>query len=127
MHHFFDRPPYCRFPILDKASSIHDTAYMATTTVSTRIEEDELRVLNSLVESSGYDRSTLVKMLLRRGMKALRLESAVDACRREKITLSRAAEMAGISTWDFVALMDNEELELHYGADEFEADLNLTL
>ena len=119
--------PYCRFPILDKASSIHDTVYMATTTVSTRIEEDELRVLNSLVESSGYDRSTLVKMLLRRGMKALRLESAVDAYRKEKITLSRAAEMAGISTWDFVALMDNEELELHYGADEFEADLNLTL
>jgi predicted HTH domain antitoxin len=127
MHHFFDRPPYCRFPILDKSSSIHDTAYMATTTVSTRIEEDELRVLNSLVESSGYDRSTLVKMLLRRGMKALRLESAVDAYRKEKITLSRAAEMAGISTWDFIALMDNEELELHYGADEFEADLNLTL
>jgi predicted HTH domain antitoxin len=113
--------------MLDKASTIRNTVYMASTTISTRIEEEELRVLNSLVESSGYDRSTLVKMLLRRGMRALRLESAVDAYRREKITLSRAAEMAGISTWDFIALMDNEELGLQYGADEFEADLNLTL
>ena len=114
-------------PMLDKTSTIRNTVYMASTTISTRIEEEELRVLNSLVESSGYDRSTLVKMLLRRGMRALRLESAVDAYRREKITLSRAAEMAGISTWDFIALMDNEELGLQYGADEFEADLNLTL
>ena len=37
----------------------------------------------------------------------------MEACRRGKVTLSRAAELAGLNPWDFLALMDSEKLELH--------------
>ncbi len=47
------------------------------------------------------------------------------AYRAEGITLSRAAELAGLSTWDFLALMPKEQLELHYGVCEFEDDLQM--
>ena len=40
------------------------------------------------------------------------------------MTLSRAAELAGLSQWDFLALMSPEKLELHYDVTEFEEDLN---
>ncbi len=97
---------------------------MPSTTISTRLEPDEAALLDSLGELSGTDRSSLVRTLLRRGMKELRLEQAVDAYRRDTVSLSRAAEIAGLSQWDFVALMDTQCLDLHYGVDEFESDLS---
>jgi predicted HTH domain antitoxin len=96
---------------------------MATRTVSTRLETEELRQLETLAHSSDLDRSTLVRTLLRRGMREIRMEQAVEAYRAETVTLGRAAEMAGVGTWDFLALMANHDLELHYGVEDLEADL----
>jgi len=66
----------------------------------------------------------MMRSLLRRGMRECRLEQAAEAYRRADATLSRAAEIAGVSTWDFLARMGGEGLELHYGIEEFEADLD---
>lgn len=97
---------------------------MASTTVSTRLDTDEAALLESLSEVSGDDRSSLIRSLLRRGMKELRLEQAVSEYRRGAVTLSRASEIAGLSQWDFVALMEKEDLNLNYGVDDLESDLN---
>ncbi len=96
---------------------------MPTKTVSTRLEPAELRQLEQLAESSDLDRATLLRTLLRRGIREMRLEQAVDAYRAEEVTLGRAAEMAGLGTWDFLARMEDQHLELHYGVEEFESDL----
>jgi predicted HTH domain antitoxin len=98
---------------------------MPSATISARLDLEEVKLLESLAEMSGFDRSTLIKSLLRKGMKELRLEQAIEAYRKERITLSRAAEVAGLSVWDFVAGMQKEGLELHYGVRDFEADLEL--
>ena len=82
-----------------------------------------MKLLESLAELSGFDRSTLIKSLLRRGMKELRLDHAAQALRKEKATLSRAAELAGLDVWDFIAGMEGMGLELHYGVDELNQDL----
>jgi predicted HTH domain antitoxin len=92
-------------------------------TMSARLEADELQLLDSLAGLSGCDRSALIKTLLRLGMKELRFEQAVDAYRKESVTLGRAAELAGIHLWDFLARMRDQQLELHYDVEEFEADL----
>ena len=97
---------------------------MASETISTRLDPEEVKLLESLADLSGFDRSTLVKSLLRRGMKELRLDHAADALRKEKVTLSRAAELAGLDVWDFIAGMERMGLELHYGIDELEQDLD---
>lgn len=47
----------------------------------------------------------------------------VEAYRREEVSLSRAAELAGLGTWEFLELMGPEKLELHYDVAEFEDDL----
>jgi predicted HTH domain antitoxin len=39
------------------------------------------------------------------------------------VTLSRAAELAGIATWDFIARMGAQQLDLHYDVEDFEQDL----
>jgi predicted HTH domain antitoxin len=96
---------------------------MATKTISARVNEDEAAWIEALAEMEGCDKSTFIKSVLRRGIRALRFERAVADYSKGEITLSRAAELAGLSTWDFLALMPQERLELHYGVDEFEEDL----
>lgn len=96
---------------------------MGSVTISTRLDPEEVKLLESLADLSGLDRSTLVKSLLRRGMKELRLDHAAEALRNEKVTLSRAAELAGLDVWDFIAGMESMGLELHYGVDDLNQDL----
>jgi len=96
---------------------------MASTTISTRLDSEEVALLESLGKLTGTDRSSLVRSLLRQGMKGLRLEQAIAAYRSNTVTLSRASEIAGLSQWDFVTQMETESLDLHYGVDEFESDL----
>lgn len=77
--------------------------------------------MDTLSESAGVDRASLLKSIVRRGMQEVRLEQAVAAYRQGRVTLSRAAEMAGLGVWDLLARMD--DADLHYGVEEFEADL----
>jgi len=97
---------------------------MRTRTVSTRLVEDELMLLDELATRSGQDRAAMTKTLLRRGMAELRYEQAVSAYRAERVTLNRAAEMAAMSVWDFIARMDEQDLFLNYGVRELEEDLD---
>lgn len=96
----------------------------ATSTVSTRLNQADVDLIHSLAELEGCDRATLIKTLLRNGLEHLRRDRAVEAYRREKVTLSRAAELAGLNPWEFLALMDSEKLELHYDVAEFHEDLS---
>ena len=52
------------------------------------------------------------------------LEQAADAHRRGAATLSRAAEMAGLSLRDFIARMRSANLELNYSLDDLAKDLH---
>lgn len=97
---------------------------MRTKTISTRLEEDELVQLDALALSCGLDRSGMTKSLLRRGLAELRFDEAVTAYREGRVTLSRAAEMASLLVWDFMARMDAAGLSLNYGVQELEADLH---
>ena len=96
---------------------------MATVTISTRLEEREADELDQLAKREGLDRASILKSLLRRGMKEALFEDAVTAYRSGSITLSRASELSGLSTWDFLSRMPREGLELNYDAEAFEADL----
>lgn len=96
---------------------------MATTTVSARLEEEEVKALEALSDLSGFDRSTLMKTLLRKGIADMNLELATELYRKEEATLSRAAEIAGISQWDFISRMKERNLTLHYDVDDYEKDL----
>lgn len=97
---------------------------MKTITISARLGADEADLLATMAHNEGCDRSTLIKAALRRGMHEIRMERACTAFRKEEITLSRAAELAEVGTWDFLALANREKLHLHYDLSELEADLN---
>ena len=113
--------------ILDSVFTYADIVNMKTKTISTRLDEDDLMVLDELAEFAGLDRSGMTRSLVRRGLKEMRLENALTAYSEQRVTLSRAAEMAGISTWDFLSRMAASGVVLNYDLEEFEEDMNVDL
>lgn len=96
---------------------------MKTKTLSTRLTEQECLEFDQLVGLSGLDRAGLLKQLLRQGILQMKWELAVKAYRENRVSLSRASEMAGVGIRDFMARMPSEQLELSYGVDELAEDL----
>jgi len=100
---------------------------MKTKTISTRLSEDELVVLDELAEQAGMDRSGMARSLMRRGLRETRIEAALEAYAGQRATLNRAAEMAELSTWDFLMRLTAAGGMLHYDVEEFEEDLHAEL
>ncbi len=84
----------------------------------------EVHSLDDLAKRSGQDRAGLIKTILRRGIAELRLEQAIESYRKDEVTLSRAAELAGLSQWDLLARLDAAGAELHYDERDLDEDLS---
>lgn len=100
---------------------------MKTKTISTRLTEDELSVLDELAEGAGLDRSGMTRSLVRRGLQQMRLESALAAYSGQRVSLGRAAELAGVPPGDLLAQMAVAGGRLQYDLAEFEEDLHAKL
>jgi predicted HTH domain antitoxin len=50
-------------------------------------------------------------------------ELALALFQREKLTLGQASQLAGMSQWQFQQLLGSRGIYIHYGLDDFEADL----
>ena len=96
---------------------------MQTVTISMRLQRDEVGQLAEAARQSGMERSTFLKRALRRGAQDMMFEKACDAYRRGEATLSRAAEMAGVSLRDMLLRLRGADLQLNYTAEDLDKDL----
>jgi predicted HTH domain antitoxin len=85
---------------------------MKTLTLSVRLAGDEVDGLDAAAAAAGLDRSALLKQFVRRGFAQHRFETACAAYRQRDVSLSRAAEMAGLSLYDFLLRLPEAGLEL---------------
>lgn len=113
---------YC-ITLIDISYSFINIVNMKSSTLSTRVSKSENDDLDFLSKEAGLDRSNLIKLFLRSGIRQMKMDLAVKAYAENRVSLSRAAEMAGISLQDFLARMPLNHLELTYGVKEFEEDL----
>jgi predicted HTH domain antitoxin len=84
---------------------------------------EELEEVDALARQAGLDRSAMTKSLVRRGLRELCLDQAIEAYASDRVTLSRAAEIAKIPVSDFILQMDRRSLTLHYDLEDLEEDL----
>jgi predicted HTH domain antitoxin len=96
---------------------------MKTMTLSLRLDADEVKLLDQAAAHDGLDRSSLLKRLVRRGYAGYRYEIACAAYRRGEISLSRAAEMAGLSLYDLLARFPEDGLQLNLTAADLRREL----
>jgi predicted HTH domain antitoxin len=96
---------------------------MSTISLSTRLAREEARKIDELAGELGLDRGSLLKQLIRKGYKDIQTERALDAYRHGTITLSRAAEISGLSLRDIFLRLPEESIELNYDLRELKRDM----
>jgi len=96
---------------------------MATVTLSTRLAKEEARKIDELAANLGLDRGAVLKQLIRKGLKEIQTEMALDGYRRGTITLSKAAEIAELTLRDMLLRLPEQSVELNYDARELLRDL----
>ena len=92
-------------------------------TISTRVPEDLEAELEAYLESERLDRSTAVRKLLSEGLEEWRMERALERFADGDVSLTRAAELAGLSVWEFADLVADAD-DAWVSADHLEADLD---
>lgn len=96
---------------------------MATVTLSTRLAKEEARKIDELAANLGLDRGAVLKQLIRKGLKEIQTEMALDGYRRGTITLSKAAEIAELTLRDMLLRLPEQSVELNYDVRELLRDL----
>lgn len=91
-------------------------------TISARVPDDLEAELEAYLGDENLDRSTAVRKLLSEGLEEWRREQALDQLAAGSITFSRAAELAGMSVWDFAQLAKERDITW-VDDDHLESDL----
>lgn len=94
-----------------------------TTTLSIRVPAAEAAKWERLARGVGLDRSALLKQAFREGCADVLFERAGAAYRRGEVSLSRAAELAGLSLRDMLLRLRQAGITLNYTAADLAEDL----
>lgn len=93
-------------------------------TVTTRIPEDDEEALSELEREMSADRSEVLRRLIRQGLEDWRTEKALEQLEEHKITLRKAAELAGVSYVEMLTLAGEEGIDVGYTTADLERDLD---
>ena len=91
--------------------------------VTARVPEDLYEAIETIREEEQTDRSTAIKRLLERGIEEWRIDSAVDRYREGAVSIGRAAEIADVSIWRLLDILDDRGVEANYTESDLASDL----
>jgi metal-responsive CopG/Arc/MetJ family transcriptional regulator len=91
-------------------------------TISVRLPDELESELEAYLDEENLDRSTAVRKLLAEGLDAWRRDRALDELAAGRITFSTAADLAGLSVWEFARLAKERDLTW-VAEDHLESDL----
>ena len=92
-------------------------------TVTSRLPEDMVESINEISDIERLDRSSTIRRLLDDGIKHWKEERAISLFQNEEISLGKAAEMCGLTIWDFLSKIAKKKIPIHYDIEDFEEDL----
>ncbi len=92
-------------------------------TISLRLPRETVKRLREIADKEGKDRSTLIREMLEQGVKYKSMEQAVELYRAGQVTGWRAAQLAGVSLWNFYKILDEKGVLIQYSEHDFEEDL----
>ncbi len=82
--------------------------------------DKEIEKIASLEDS---DKSKIMRELIVMGIKEKKLREALKLYTEGKITLWKAASLAGISLWRMITILEERKITLQYGKKELKEDL----
>lgn len=98
---------------------------MKSKLISTRIPADIEKELEKLAKREKVQKTVLFRKVLIIGLQELKEEYAMELYRHGKVTLWKAAELAGLSLWEMIDKIKEEKIPVKYEIEDAKEDLRL--
>lgn len=82
-----------------------------------------MRKLGKIADKEGKDRSSLIRELLERGIEEKNLDNAIELYQKGRVTGWKAAQLAGVSLWNFYKVLEERGVLIQYSEHDLEEDL----
>jgi predicted HTH domain antitoxin len=92
-------------------------------TVTTRVDEELVKIIDRIAKEEGMDRSTVIRRFLLRAVKEWMIEKSLKEYEQGKLTLWQAAERCGLSLWEMINEVKKREVHVPYTLEELKEDL----
>lgn len=100
-----------------------NTVNALSETISLRLPAETVKKLRELADKEGKDRSTLIRELLEHGLKEKNLEQAICLYRMGQVTGWKAAQLSGMSLWNFYKILGERGVLIQYSEHDLEQDI----
>lgn len=87
---------------------------------SVRLPKELVEEIEKLIREEGVDKGTLIRKLLTESLKDYKIRKALELYREGKVSLWRAAEMAGITYREALGELKRRDITFQY---DLESDL----
>jgi len=96
---------------------------MKMQTIVGRITTEQKRLLERLAKLEKVDRSKILRETLDMGIKQRLIDMSLEEFHKGRISLGKAAELAGISIWEMIETIKERKESIHYTKEDLEKDL----
>lgn len=97
--------------------------HMYMKVITTRVKERYLKDLEKIEEEEQADRAEVVRRLLAKAIKDWKIKKALELLKDHKVTVRKAAEIAGVTYAEMLELASEAEINIGYTESELKKDL----
>jgi len=92
-------------------------------TVSARIQKSQAEEIERLASKKGTDKSSIIRELLATALQNKRIEEALDQVQAKRITVWKAAEIAGITYREMLELLKTHNVPFPLSEEELRREI----
>jgi predicted HTH domain antitoxin len=89
-------------------------------TLAARVSKEISDLIAEISAEEKLDRSSVVRRLLDIGVREWRIKNALGRYGQGSITLPRAAELAGVSIYEMIAILEERKIPYRYDLSDLE-------
>jgi len=87
---------------------------VAEVAVAVRVSRQVSELIERISSEERVDKSTVIRKLLDLGLREWRVQRALDKYQRGEVTLLKASEMAGVTIYDMIAILEERKVPYRY-------------
>lgn len=91
--------------------------------VSARLPPEMEREIEWYARKERVGRTIAIRKVLDKGLKEIKLEHALEEYRKGKITLWKAASVAGVSLWEMLDIVKEKRISAPYTLEDLKEDI----
>lgn len=96
---------------------------MTTEVMSARLPKETVELIEEIAREEKVDKSTIMDRALDHYIQEWKLQKAIESYREGVATLTRAAEIAGLSVWTMIDVLAKRKIQPQYDIEDLEEDL----